>query len=429
MSALPEGWVETTLGDVVERVTKGTTPKTFSANKDDINYIKSDALDYNGRLNVAKFLKVTHQVHEQLKRSQLKENDILLSMAGAFLGKTGLVSKEMLPANTNQAAAIISANIGVINHIYLWYKLRDNKTVRYFNSIPSQSAQPNINFTEIKSLPINLPSLPEQKAIADMLSSFDEKIELLREQNKTLESLAQTIFKEWFVNFNCPDATGEMVDSELGKIPKGWRVDCVYNMAEYINGAAYKNMHFSEGLKGLPVIKIVELKSGISDQTKFTETNLGEKYKIDNDDILFSWSGSPETSIDIFIWTLGRAYLNQHIFKVIPHSGIGKYYVYNMLKYLKPIFISIAKMKQTTGLGHVTIGDLKKILFVIPDEPVLKSYSDVIKHTYEKQFQLNIQIQTLSKTRDTLLPKLMSGQVRLETLEIEPSKEELHYDS
>ncbi|MFV2058713.1 MAG: restriction endonuclease subunit S [Thiohalomonadales bacterium] len=275
------------------------------------------------------------------------------------------------------------------------------------------SGRQRVQTDVLVSKPFLLPLLPEQKSIANILSSFDEKIELLREQNKTLETLAQTIFKEWFVNFNYPGATGERVDSELGEIPKGWRVECIYDLAEYVNGAAYKNMHFSSFSKGHPVIKIVELKSGISHQTKFTETDLGEKYKIDNDDILFSWSGSPETSIDIFIWTLGKAYLNQHIFKVVPRSGLGKCYVYNVLKYFKPTFVLIAKMKQTTGLGHVTIGDLKKMLFVMPDKAVLNLYNDAIKPIYEKQFQLKIQVQTLSKTRDILLPKLMSGQVRI----------------
>ena len=90
---IPDGWVETTLGDVVERITKGTTPKTFSSNNDDINYIKSDALNYGGFLEINKFVKITNKVNEELKRSQLKVDDILLSMAGEYLGKTGLVKE------------------------------------------------------------------------------------------------------------------------------------------------------------------------------------------------------------------------------------------------------------------------------------------------------------------------------------------------
>jgi type I restriction enzyme S subunit len=197
---IPSGWVETILGELVERITKGTTPKKFSDDKDDINYIKSDALQYGGFLDSSRFVKITSEVNDKLKRSKLKKDDILLSMAGEKLGKTGLVTKEHLPANTNQAVAIITVNKEIVNYKFIWYKLRNKNTVKYFKSIPSQSAQPNINFQEIRSLPINLPPLPEQKAIANILTTFDDKIENLQAQNKTLEQTAQTIFKEWLGN-------------------------------------------------------------------------------------------------------------------------------------------------------------------------------------------------------------------------------------
>ena len=143
---IPKGWVETTLGQVVKRITKGTTPKTFSVNENDVNYIKSDALNYGGFLDKNKFVKISQEVNDELKRSQLNVDDVLLSMAGEYLGKTGLVEEEHLPANTNQAVAIITVDKNIIYPIFLWYNLRDTNTVKYFKSIPSQSAQPNINF-------------------------------------------------------------------------------------------------------------------------------------------------------------------------------------------------------------------------------------------------------------------------------------------
>src|SRR5690606_7719568 len=140
---------------------------------------------------------------------------------------------------------------------------------------------------------------------------------------------------------------GEMVESELGLIPKGWKNKSLYDFATYINGAAYKDMYFTASADALPVIKIVELKYGLTESTKYTNTNLGDKYIIDTGDILFSWSGSPETSIDTFLWVHGKAWLNQHIFKIVCVNAEERAFVYSMLKYWKPVFIAIGKNKQT----------------------------------------------------------------------------------
>ena len=210
---IPEGWTDTTLGDLVDRITKGTTPKTFSSERNGVNYIKSDALNYSGFLDDYRFVKISDEINNKLKRSQLKVDDILLSMAGEKLGKTGVIREQHLPANTNQAVAIITVNKKKVGYKFIWYKLRNKNTVKYFKTIPSQSAQPNINFQEIRSLPIELPPLPEQKAIAKVLTAFDDKIELLQAQNKTLEAMAQTIFKEWFGKYQIGD-----------DLPEDWRV-------------------------------------------------------------------------------------------------------------------------------------------------------------------------------------------------------------
>ena len=137
----------------------------------------------------------------------------------------------------------------------------------------------------------------------------------------------------------------------------------LYSLANWQNGLAFKNITFSNS--GLPIIKIAELKNGITDQTKFTQDKFDNNVFLMKGDMLFSWSGNPETSIDTFIYNLPEGWLNQHIFKVTPKNIDTKYFYY-VMKSLNPVFKRIASNKQTTGLGHVTVKDLKEIEIYIP---------------------------------------------------------------
>jgi len=138
----------------------------------------------------------------------------------------------------------------------------------------------------------------------------------------------------------------------------------LYSLATWKNGLAFKNIHFSPS--GMPVVKIAELKNGITNQTQFTEQTFDESVFLHRGDLLFSWSGNPETSIDVFWYNLMDGWLNQHIFKVTPSEGVDRHYLYYLLKSLKPRFQAIASNKQTTGLGHVTIKDLKELMVELP---------------------------------------------------------------
>jgi len=256
---------------------------------------------------------------------------------------------------------------------------------------------------------------------------LDNKIELNQRMNDTLEGIAQALFKSWFVDFDpvkakaeghkpeglCDDFAALFPDSfEDGK-PKGCSEESIYSCAEYINGAAYKNMHFSDAQDALPVIKIAELKNGIGQGTKYTNTDLGEKYLINTGEILFSWSGSPETSIDTFLWVGGAAWLNQHIFKVVTQSPETRTFVFFLLKHLKPVFIATAKNKQTIGLGHVTVQDLKRLKIVYPSIEVLRAFAAVATPILDRLHHNLEQIALLSSLRNELLPKLISGKLRV----------------
>ncbi len=187
-------WREVKLDNILEKITKGTTPpKGVGFVNKGINYIKSDAISYDGRIDKEKFVQIDFATHEKFKRSQLEENDILFSMAGAYLGKNALVKKEMLPANTNQALAILRLNKKLALPRYINYYLIQPQIIDFVNNMSGQSAQPNINFQEISSINLLLPPLKEQKAIAGVLSSLDDKIDLLHRQIKTLENMRDTL--------------------------------------------------------------------------------------------------------------------------------------------------------------------------------------------------------------------------------------------
>ena len=147
--------------------------------------------------------------------------------------------------------------------------------------------------------------------------------------------------------------------------PKDWRRSSIFSLARWKNGLAFKSIDFAEA--GRPIIKIAELKAGVTSQTARTMADYGPSVSVGFGDMPFSWSGNPDTSIDIFRWDGEDGWLNQHIFKVTPYDGVSGDFLFFLLKWLKPMFAEIARNKQTTGLGHVTIQDLKQTLIGVPD--------------------------------------------------------------
>lgn len=164
--------------------------------------------------------------------------------------------------------------------------------------------------------------------------------------------------------------------------------DCyaLFDLAQWKNGLAFKKIDFSSD--GEPVIKIAELKNGITGQTQFTEGDYGDEVHLTKGDMLFSWSGNPETSIDVFWYNLPDGWLNQHIFKVIPKPFVDRNFLYYLLKSLKATFTAIASNKQTTGLGHITLKDLKKLNIALPSEKEQKIIGRYL-YTIDQKISVN----------------------------------------
>ena len=173
--------------------------------------------------------------------------------------------------------------------------------------------------------------------------------------------------------------------------PEGTRYS-LYDTASWKNGLAFKNIDFSE--TGLPVIKIAELNNGISSSTAYTDKTYSQDVFLTKGDYVFSWSGNPETSIDIYKYNLPDGWLNQHIFKVTPKTEIiDKGFFFYLMKFLKPYFKKIATNKQTTGLGHVTISDLQRMSVTLPPLPTQQKIAAILSSLDDK-IELNNKINT-----------------------------------
>ena len=162
----------------------------------------------------------------------------------------------------------------------------------------------------------------------------------------------------------------------------------LFELANWKNGLAFKKIDFTE--TGKPVIKIAELNNGITGTTAFTDKQYPPEVHLTKGDLIFSWSGNPQTSIDTYWYDLPDGWLNQHIFKVTPdETKVNKYFFFYVMKYLKPTFTAIAANKQTTGLGHVTIADLKKLSVIVPEKKVQKKIAGLLKTIDDKIYVNN----------------------------------------
>lgn len=356
-------------------------------------------------------------------------NEAKCDAPGVVIGRSGSIGgaqwidEPFWPLNTTLYVVDFKGN-----NPYFCYSVLKSIDFQRFNA---GSGVPTLNRNHLADIEVPAINRTEQDGIANLLSALDANIDLNRQMAATLEDLARALFKSWFVDFDPVHAKANGRDTGLSAdiatlfpdsfdddaLPLGWQHKNVLELAHWVNGAAYKNMHFVDANNGLPVIKIAELKSGITKQTKFTNTDLGQRYRIFDAELLFSWSGSPGTSIDSFVWMKGEAWLNQHIFAVRENGEAPKALHYAMLKYLKPRFVSIARDKQTTGLGHVTKDDMRIMVLGFPPTDTVFTLSQSFENIFERYTNVLAQQNVLEELRVTLLQKLLSGELRVADVE------------
>ena len=248
-------WAKASIGDITEVVTKGTTPTTYGMpfTESGVNFIKAEALNGDCTLDREGFTFVDESTHETFKRSILRENDVLLTIAGAQVGRCGLVRSEHLPANTNQAVEIIRVVPSKADPRFIYYHFKNPRTFQMCQGMGGQAAQPNINLAVLKSFAISLPDLRTQNEVAETLSAYDDLIENNRRRIALLEEAARMLYREWFVHFRFP---GHEHVKIIDGIPEGWGRRTLGDLVDVVNDTV-KPANFAEddihiGLEHIP---------------------------------------------------------------------------------------------------------------------------------------------------------------------------------
>lgn len=338
------------------------------------------------------------------KVTEFQENDILVSNIRPYFKKIWKADRRGCCSND---VLCIRANNNVDTE-FLYYLLSQDLFFAYVMSGANGSKMPRGDKQQIMKWEIEIPTEKEdQRCIASILSSLDRKIELNNKINADLEEMAQAIFKNWFVDFE-PFKDGKFVDSELGMIPEGWKVGRLTEIASYMNGLAMQKFPPENNEDSLPVLKIKELGQGFcGTDSDRCSCNIKDECKIHNGDVIFSWSGT----LLVDVWCGGDCGLNQHLFKVTS-KDYPKWFYYYWTKHHLQEFIHIAKDKAVT-MGHIKRGHLEEALVAIPDNDSMDKAHDLFEPILSKMISLRMENSRLSLLRDTLLPRLMSGEIEI----------------
>jgi len=306
---------------------------------------------------------------------------------------------------------------------WLYYAIRHYK----LGEIDDGSPIPSTTRAAVYVQELEVPPPDEQRAIADILGTLDDKIELKQRMNETLEAIARALFKSWFVDFDpvrakvegrnagLPKRLTELLpesldDSEAGGIPNGWTSRGLDEIARFLNGLALQKFPATDQ-NWLPVIKIAQLRAGSAINADRASKDIPPDYIVADGDVLFSWSGS----LECVLWAGGRGALNQHLFKV-DSIEYPKWFCYLWIHRHLDDFRHIAAGKATT-MGHIQRHHLSEAKVVVPPRDLLKALDPIFSPLIESQWRRKVQSRILEELRDTLLPKLISGELRVQDAE------------
>lgn len=382
----PTEWRETELG-AVAIVSWGDTTTTKAAYTD-AGFVAYSASGPDGRLPYA-----DHHL-----------DGVVVSAIGAQCGKTWFATGDW---SCIKNTMWLRSNSESVLTRYLYFATGD----------PSRwprrgAAQPFIALTDAKQFPLLIPDLRTQRIICRVLGSLDDLIENNTRRIGILEEMAQAIYREWFVEFRYPGHEDvSLVDSDLGPIPEGWEAIPFIDLGEFLNGFAFKPAHL--GTEGLPVVKIKELRAGVTAETpRCPPETIDPKFLIANGDVLFSWSAY----LDAFLWCEGAGLLNQHLFKVTPADGVPKLFLFHALRDRMEQF---RLRSQGTTMKHIKRSALTEVRTALPPPSVRSKFEEIVTPLDHLRLNLTTANQHLRATRDLLLPRLVSGEVDVTGLDLD----------
>ncbi|MEG1942018.1 MAG: restriction endonuclease subunit S [Cetobacterium sp.] len=418
-------WKKYKLIDVCTKIGSGSTPRGGASvyKKNGVSLIRSQNIYNNSFVNTG-LVFIDDYAAEKLKNVKIEEKDVLLNITGDSVARCTIVPKRVLPARVNQHVCILRANSKYINSFYLKSYLVNNKTQEKMLSLAkSGGTRPALTKSMIENLEIDLPPLQTQEKIASILSALDDKIEINNEMNKTLEEMAQTLFKRWFIDFDFPNENGEpyrssggkMVDSELGEIPEGWIFD---NISEFFDITIGKTpprketQWFSKNEKDIKWASIKDLgEAGVY------ILNTGEKITREAIEKFNIKKVESNTVILSFKLTIGRVVITNEA--MITNEAIAHFTNKNITNITEFLYLYLKNFNYNS-LGNtssiataVNSKIIKNIPFYLPNEKLISKFNEIITKIFEQIRENQQEIQSLTEIRDTLLPKLMSGEVEV----------------
>ena len=386
-----EQWKQYNIGEICD-----TISETYKGNASDVVLINtSDVLE-------GKCLNHTFVANKNLRgqfKKQFKKNDILYSEIRPANKRYAFIDFESTDYIASTKLMVIRSNDKVLPK-YLYYVLQSKEMVEVLQMLAESRSGtfPQITFSELAIQTILLPEIRKQSKIVDFLESIDSKIALNRRINDNLEQQAQTLFDYYF-----SADSKYLSDSERGVLT---------NIAVYLNGLAMQKFPPTDSEHSLPVLKIKELGQGKCDNNSDRCSNdIDSNYVIDNGNIIFSWSGT----LMVDVWCGGKCGLNQHLFKVTPLQDHPQWFIYYWTIRHLNTFKLIAKDKAVT-MGHIKRVDLEKAEVIIPNKYSLVEMNAQIEPLYQSIINNRLQIAELETLRDALLPKLMSGELKINNL-------------
>ena len=313
----------------------------------------------------------------------VNDGDIVYSLVRPILRHYGIIKNPPENLIVSTGFAVITADNSKVDNRFIYYYLTLDEIVEYLDSIAegSTTAYPSIVPDDLKNLIIPLPPLPEQKAIAEVLSSIDDKMELLHRQNKTLEKMAMTLFRQWFIE---PTKDG---------LPEGWEI-----------GKLEENLTIVYG-KNLPTNKLKD--SGYPVFGGNGKIGYYTEYMYEEPQVLISCRGEASGKVNI---SDPKSYITNN--SLVLERTINKNISFEYLKYYC-LNYDFTQFVSGSAQPQITIEELKNAEILLPPNTLINKFSYIISNFETKIISNKTQIQTLEKLRDTLLPKLMSGEIRV----------------
>lgn len=359
---------------------------------------------------------ITKKKDNLLRSGKIQRGDFVLTTRGT-VGNIAYYSKEVSydHVRINSGMVVLRPKKDIINEKFFHLFLISQEFKNQIEALKSGSAQPQLPIRDLKFFEINTPFLDEQERIVKILYPIGDKIELNNKINQNLEQMAQAIFKEWFIKFKFPRwQKAEFVNSELGKIPKGWDVGRIKDLMDVISGFPFSSKLYNSSKDALGVVTIKNVQDGnfIRDfDSLIKKEDLPNKFNPDchlrDGDILLSLTGN--VGRVCFVYG-GQYLLNQRVAKLKPKELKDLAFCYFLFRQMamQNYLINMAKGSAQPNLSPVETG---KIQLCVPPREILDNFSKLVGPIYQRLIKNVEENQKLSSFRDLLLPKLISGKI------------------